>query len=124
MAIYSLLIDVRVIGPFVMGWGISRRKVYDLCLALTRQALRADQCSDPKLVGVRIHLLYRFPWLIHHFQQTMIQWTVEATRIREATEVAKMALGLVFASAFQVPIPFPATRGLRGTRVPPHNNFN
>ncbi|KAL8853060.1 MAG: hypothetical protein Q9221_002090 [Calogaya cf. arnoldii] len=34
----------------------------------------------------------------------MIQWTVEATRIREATEVAKMALGLVFASAFQVPI--------------------
>ena len=34
----------------------------------------------------------------------MMQWTVEATRIREAADVAKMALGLVFASAFQVPI--------------------
>ncbi|KAI4276196.1 MAG: hypothetical protein LQ337_002663 [Flavoplaca oasis] len=37
-------------------------------------------------------------------QPNMMQWTVEATRIREAADVAKMALGLVFASAFQVPI--------------------
>ncbi|KAL8816771.1 MAG: hypothetical protein Q9191_008269 [Dirinaria sp. TL-2023a] len=34
----------------------------------------------------------------------MVQWTAEAARIREATDVAKMALGLIFASAFQVPI--------------------
>ncbi|KAI4230118.1 MAG: hypothetical protein LQ349_006290 [Xanthoria aureola] len=37
-------------------------------------------------------------------QPNMMQWTAEATRVREATDVAKMALGLVFASAFQVPI--------------------
>lgn len=34
----------------------------------------------------------------------MVQWTAEAARIRDAADVAKMALGLVFASAFQVPI--------------------
>ena len=34
----------------------------------------------------------------------MVQWTAEAARIQEATDVAKMALGLIFASAFQVPI--------------------
>ncbi|KAL9599931.1 MAG: hypothetical protein Q9219_003493 [cf. Caloplaca sp. 3 TL-2023] len=37
-------------------------------------------------------------------QAHMVQWTAEATRIRDAADVAKMALGLVFASAFQVPI--------------------
>ncbi|KAL8937601.1 MAG: hypothetical protein Q9216_004341 [Gyalolechia sp. 2 TL-2023] len=47
-------------------------------------------------------------------QAHMVQWTAEATRIRDAADVARMALGLVFASAFQVPMVsiVPATCGL------------
>ncbi|KAL8818902.1 MAG: hypothetical protein Q9223_002562 [Gallowayella weberi] len=74
-----------IVGPILMGWGISRRKIYDLCLELTQQALHTKDRDGPKPTH-------------------MVQWTMEATRIRDATDIAKMALGLVFASAFQVPM--------------------
>lgn len=34
----------------------------------------------------------------------IMQWTVKMTKFRDAASVAKIALGLVFASAFQIPM--------------------
>lgn len=89
----------------MMGWGLSRRKIYALCLTLTNRALQGGSGNSPKPVSSRSYRPHVLSELITVIVQIhMVQWTAEAARIRDAADVAKMALGLVFASAFQVPI--------------------
>ena len=42
---------LRLIAPVAMGLGFTRRKVYDLFLWLTRQALNDSDGSAEKVVG-------------------------------------------------------------------------
>ncbi|KAF2498144.1 cytochrome P450 [Lophium mytilinum] len=70
------------IGPVAMGWGFTRQKVYDLILRLTRKSLDGS-AADAKHIA---------------------HWTAEMTKLRDAAAVARVTLGLLFASAFQVPM--------------------
>ena len=45
-------------------------------------------------------ITYFLPQTLGH----ITQWLAELSRMQEATETAKIALGLLFASAFQVPM--------------------
>ncbi|KAL9638273.1 MAG: hypothetical protein Q9164_001655 [Protoblastenia rupestris] len=79
---------MSIVGPIAMGWGITRRKVYSLLVRTTSQALEGKKSTD-KEPQARGHL---------------IQWIAEMTRLQDAAAVAKITLGLLFASAFQVPV--------------------
>ncbi|QSZ34439.1 hypothetical protein DSL72_006031 [Monilinia vaccinii-corymbosi] len=75
------------IGLLAMGLGRTRQKVYDLFVLLTRQAI--DKIPiDAKLPT---------PSNIAH-------WAAEMTRCKDVFAIAKITLGLLFASAFQVPM--------------------
>lgn len=77
-----------IIGPVAMGWGLTRLKVYNLLLWITRQALEGKGSRDGKPQA----------------QEHITQWTAEMTRLQDAAEIAKVTLGILFASAFQVPV--------------------
>ncbi|EZF76664.1 hypothetical protein H105_02018 [Trichophyton soudanense CBS 452.61] len=76
------------IGPIAMGWGVTRTKVYDLLLWHTTKALEDKEVGGEK----------------QHSGGHVAQWASEITKLRDAAEVAKISLGLLFASAFQVPM--------------------
>ncbi|EGD98143.1 hypothetical protein TESG_05529 [Trichophyton tonsurans CBS 112818] len=76
------------IGPIAMGWGVTRTKVYDLLLWHTTKALEDKEVGREK----------------QHAGGHVAQWASEITKLRDAAKVAKISLGLLFASAFQVPM--------------------
>ncbi|EEQ32771.1 conserved hypothetical protein [Microsporum canis CBS 113480] len=77
-----------LVGPIAMGWGVTRTKVYNLLLWHTTRALENKDSGKEK----------------QHAGGHVAQWASEITKLRDAAEVAKISLGLLFASAFQVPM--------------------
>lgn len=77
-----------MIGPVAMGLGFTRAKVFDLVHAMTQQSL-AGKHLDNTNSQAKKHITH---------------WTAEMTKLRDAAAVAKITLGLLFASAFQVPM--------------------
>ena len=71
-----------LISPIAMGFGITRQIIYNLILRMTRSSM-AGTATDT------MHITH---------------WVAEMTRLRDAAAVARVTLGLLFASAFQVPM--------------------
>jgi hypothetical protein len=71
-----------LINPVTMGFGISRKIVHDLNLRRTRES--ADNTANDTM-----HITH---------------WVAEMTRLSDVAEIARIRLGLLFASAFQVPM--------------------
>lgn len=65
-----------------MGFGITRQKVYNLILRMTGSSLNGTATDT-------MHITH---------------WTADMTKLRDAAAVARVTLGLLFASAFQVPM--------------------
>ena len=88
-----------------MGRGVTRHRVYNLLLWMTYQTLEGGSASDRKPVS-KIFCLEAAKDLtmIQQAQGHITQWTAEMARLRDAAAVAKVTLGLLFASAFQVPM--------------------
>ncbi|MCJ1400968.1 hypothetical protein MMC11_004179 [Xylographa trunciseda] len=95
-----------LIGPVAMGWGITRLRVYNILLWITCQALEGEDSGDEKPVSDTFCLEVAIELRITHQQAPghIAQWTAEMTRLQDAAAVAKITLGLLFASAFQVPM--------------------
>lgn len=83
--------SLPVMGPVAMGFGLTRKKVYNHLRLMTSQALGDEHSEEGKPVGKQA-------------QGNITQWTAEMTRIKDAAAVAKITLGFLFASAFQVPM--------------------
>ncbi|KAF1936520.1 cytochrome P450 [Clathrospora elynae] len=73
---------MHLISPIAMGFGITRQKVYDLIFSMTRFSLDGTAKDTTHIT----------------------HWTAEMTKLRDAAAVARVTLGLLFASAFQVPM--------------------
>jgi len=65
-----------------MGFGFTRQKVYNLILRMTRSSLDGNAKDTTHIT----------------------HWTTEMTKLRDAAAIARITLGLLFASAFQVPM--------------------
>lgn len=76
------------IGPVATGWGIARLKVFNLLLLLTRRALKENDANDDNPKAKR----------------NITRWITQITKLKDAILIANVALGLLFASAFQVPM--------------------
>ncbi|PQE16361.1 cytochrome P450 protein [Rutstroemia sp. NJR-2017a WRK4] len=88
--------------------GIMPDFLLPLLLRLTRQSLDGEDTCEEKHVSA--HLLsetarsLKISCRQHEAQGNITQWTSEMARIKDAIAVAKITLGLLFASAFQVPM--------------------
>jgi hypothetical protein len=71
-----------LISPIAMGFGITRQIVYNLILRMTGNSM-AGTATDT------MHITH---------------WVAEMTKLRDVAAVARVTLGLLFASAFQVPM--------------------
>lgn len=71
-----------LISPLAMGFGITRQVVYDLIFRMTGKSANGT-------VTDTMHISH---------------WVAEMTRLNDVAEIARITLGLLFASAFQVPM--------------------
>lgn len=76
--------------PILMGLGLSKWKLYDTILSLAHSSVDSTQNNGEK----EFHL---------------VQWVSDMMKIPDAIEIAKTSLGLVFGSAFQIPMVTQAT---------------
>jgi hypothetical protein len=74
--------SMPLISPLAMGFGLTRKIVYDLILGMTGKSV--DGSATDKM-----HITH---------------WVAEMTRLSDVAEIARITLGLLFASAFQVPM--------------------
>jgi hypothetical protein len=75
---------MALISPIAMGMGVTRKVVYDLILAMTGRVVEGKE-----LEGDKMHIT---------------AWVAEMTRLNDVAAIARITLGLLFASAFQVPM--------------------
>ncbi|KAL6714316.1 hypothetical protein ACLMJK_007739 [Lecanora helva] len=80
---------IPLVKNMAMGWGVTRRKIYDFLVYVTNQVLANRKSSEFKKPQANGHIT---------------QWIAEMTRLRDTAAIAKISLGLLFASAFQVPV--------------------
>jgi hypothetical protein len=71
-----------LISPIAMGFGLTRKVVYDLILRMTRGSLDGTATNTLNIT----------------------HWVAEMTKLRDVAAIARVTLGLLFASAFQVPM--------------------
>ncbi|KAH3919011.1 hypothetical protein HBH56_027670 [Parastagonospora nodorum] len=71
-----------LISPIAMGFGITRRVVYNLILRLTSKSVHGTATN-------KMHITH---------------WVAEVTKLHDIAAIARITLGLLFASAFQVPM--------------------
>ncbi|KAM0801452.1 cytochrome P450 [Usnea florida] len=77
-----------IMGPVAMGFGLTRKTVYNHLRYMTWQALEGQHSKEGKL----------------QTEGNISQWTAEMAKIKDAAAIAKITLGFLFASAFQVPM--------------------
>lgn len=53
---FELMTVSRILGPVLMGWGISRRKVYKTLLALAKQAVVKDENTEKPVKAYTLQL--------------------------------------------------------------------
>ncbi|CAG8950411.1 hypothetical protein HYFRA_00006904 [Hymenoscyphus fraxineus] len=76
-----------MIAPVLMGWGVARAKVFRLLHLMTHETISGEEAK--RNPGARGHLT---------------RWVAEMSRLDDIAETAKVTIGLLFASAFQVPM--------------------
>jgi hypothetical protein len=73
---------LSLVAPVAMGFGATRRVVYDMLYRSTRESVAGEAKNTTCIT----------------------HWVVEMTKLRDAAAIARITLGLLFASAFQVPM--------------------
>jgi hypothetical protein len=73
---------LSLVAPVAMGFGASRRVVYDMLHRDTRDSVEGEAKN----------------------RTCITHWVTEMTKLRDAAAISRITLGLLFASAFQVPM--------------------
>ncbi|KAF1975826.1 cytochrome P450 [Bimuria novae-zelandiae CBS 107.79] len=96
---------VPFILPIVLCMGIPRVKMYNRILHLTWRCLDENASSEQRWASALFEQnAIKLLTFAKDQKGSVVSWITEMTRVNEATEIAKLTLGLVFASAFQVPM--------------------